>query len=243
MLCLENSYQKECDALVMSANSKKVVLDTNLFYPRGGGQPCDTGMLMVTFGGDTNTPVDMPVNIFRVLSVSKVDGQIVHELDREGIHSNQKVKCVLDWDRRYKLMRSHTAAHALAGTMSKELGCLITGNQIEEDKVRFDFNLENFERDKFDAIVQKVNGFLKQDVELKVYSLPREEAMKIEGVVKLANALPPSITVLRIVEIPGLDIQADGGTHVKNLNEVGQIEIMKLENKGKENRRIYFKLI
>jgi Ser-tRNA(Ala) deacylase AlaX len=126
--------------------------------------------------------------------------------------------------------------------MHSSLGVLISGNQLEEDKTRFDFTMPDFDREKFDSVVKKANEALSSGVELKVYSLPREEAMKIPGVVKLAAALPPSISVLRIVEIPGVDVQADGGTHVRSLKEVGHIEIMRLDNKGKDNRRIYFTL-
>jgi Ser-tRNA(Ala) deacylase AlaX len=231
LLCLTDSYLKECDATVIEANGKEIILDKTLFYPRGGGQPTDTGKIVVN-GTE-----------YVVVAVSKKDGKIIHELDREGISTGAAVKCILNWERRYKLMRSHTAAHVLGATMHKEANVLITGNQIEEDKIRFDFNLETFDRNMFDEIVKKANEKLKGDVELKIYSLPRDEAMKIEGVVKLAVALPPQINELRIVEIPGIDIQADGGTHVKNIKECGQIELIKLENKGKDNRRIYFRII
>jgi misacylated tRNA(Ala) deacylase len=113
---------------------------------------------------------------------------------------------------------------------------------LEEDKTRFDFTLMDFDRDKFESVVKKANDELGRNIEIRTYSLPREEAMKIPGVVKLAGALPPAITILRIVEIPGIDVQADGGTHVKSLSEVGKIEILRLDNKGKDNRRIYFTL-
>lgn len=232
-LYLKDSYLKECESVVESTDGKGVVLDQSIFYPRGGGQPTDTGKLVSEDGRE-----------LRVVSVSRKSGKIVHDLEDEaGLKTGDKVQCVLDWERRYKLMRMHTAAHVLASMMHKELGVLITGNQLDVDKTRFDFSMEDFDREKFDEIVKKTNQVLSNNVELKIYSLPREEAMKIEGVVKLANALPPSITVLRIVEIPGIDIQADGGTHVRNLDEVGKIEIMKLENKGKNNRRIYFTLM
>jgi Ser-tRNA(Ala) deacylase AlaX len=171
------------------------------------------------------------------------EGKILHEVDSPFLKEGDKVKCVIDWERRYALMRMHTAAHVLAGTMHTKLGAQITGNQLEVEKTRFDFNLPEFEREKFDRIVEEANGLLQNDVELKIYSMPREEAMKIPGMVKLAGALPPAITELRIVEIPGIDTQADGGTHVRNLKEVGKIQIIKLENKGKDNRRIYFTLI
>jgi len=231
-LYLKDSYLKGCDAKVESVNGKEVVLDRTVFYPRGGGQPGDTGYISAS-GSE-----------FRVLNTIKKDGRIIHELEREvGMKAGDFVRCTLDWERRYRLMRMHTAAHVLGSMMFNELGAMITGNQLEIDKTRFDFNLGEFDRAKFDAAVAKANEALSRSVELRVYSLPREEAMKIPGVVKLAGALPPAISELRIVEIPGVDIQADGGTHVHNLSEVGRIEIMKLENKGKENRRIYFTLI
>lgn len=255
-LYLEDSYMRECDATVSATiDGKNVVLDQTVFYPRGGGQPGDTGKIFV---GDSSAEL-------RVLNVSKRDGRILHELDRavqdSELKAQDRVHLVLDWERRYRLMRMHTAAHMLAATMNRELGVLITGNELGEERTRFDFNTENFDRAVFDDIVKKANESLSRDVELKIYTLPREEAMKIPGVVKLAAllpgapgngpifgpaknrvALPPAITELRIVEIPGIDTQADGGTHVRNLKEVGQIELLKLENKGKTNRRIYFTL-
>ncbi len=231
-LYLEDSYKRECDAVVLEIADHGVVLDQTIFYPRGGGQPCDTGRMV------------FPDRESRVLNVMKKEGRIIHELEAgtQDAKAGDRVHLVLDWERRYRHMRMHTAAHVLGSTMYNDMGVLITGNELGEDRTRFDFNTENFDRALFDSIVKKVNGLLAQDVELKVYSLPRDEAMKIPGVVKLANALPPSITELRIVEIPGIDVQADGGTHVRNLKEVGQIELLKLENKGKTNRRIYFAL-
>jgi Ser-tRNA(Ala) deacylase AlaX len=239
-LYLEDSYMRECDAGVVEViEARGMVLDQTVFYPRGGGQPGDTGKMTITSGPGANREL-------RVVNVLKKDGKIIHELEagaqEAGIAVGSRVHLVLDWERRYCHMRMHTAAHVLAATMHREIGVLITGNEIGADKTRFDFNTENFDRALFDAIVKKANDSLSHDVELKIYTLPREEAMKIPGVVKLANALPPSITQLRIVEIPGIDTQADGGTHVKNLKEVGQIELLKLENKGKTNRRIYFAL-
>ncbi|MFH1785252.1 MAG: alanyl-tRNA editing protein AlaXM [Candidatus Micrarchaeota archaeon] len=227
-LYLEDSYLKECQATVESVNGKEIVLDQTIFYPRGGGQPSDTGK----------------INDFKVTTVMKKESKTIHELetDTHSLTEGTKVNCVLDWSRRYKLMRMHTAAHVLGALMYKELGVLISGNQLEEDKTRFDFTMDEFDRTAFEKVVEKANQELLKDIELKIYSLPREGAMKIEGVVKLAAALPPSISVLRIVEIPGIDIQADGGTHVKNLKEVGKISILKMENKGKSNRRIYFTL-
>jgi Ser-tRNA(Ala) deacylase AlaX len=232
LLCLEDSYRKDCDAVVVSAIGKEMVLDQTVFYPRGGGQPSDTGRIIAGDGSSNH-----------VVEVSKKAGRVIHLLEHESTYATgSRVKCVIDWERRYKLMRMHTAAHVLGATMHKELGVLISGNQLETDKSRFDFNMEAFDRAQFEEIVRKANESLSGDVELKVYSLPREEAMRIPGVVKLAGALPPAISELRIVEIPGVDLQADGGTHVRSLREVGRIELLRLDNRGKDNRRIYFTL-
>lgn len=229
---LEDSYAKSCGALVEKLISpNEVTLSTNLFYPRGGGQPSDTGKIMKN--GET----------FSVIEVCKKDGEIILKLDKAGLSVGDSIACELNWERRYRLMRSHTAAHILSTVMQKETGALITGNQLDVDKTRFDFSLENFDRELMDKMVQNANGEILKNANVKIYSMPREEAMKISGIVKLASALPPAISVLRIVEIEGIDLQADGGTHVKNTSEIGKIELVKMENKGAQNRRIYFKLV
>jgi misacylated tRNA(Ala) deacylase len=230
-LFLEDGYLKECDAVVVSVKDGKfVVLDQTIFYPKGGGQPCDTGKI---FGGK---------EVYNVVYVGKFSGEISHEVDRLGLKAGDRVRCVLDWDRRYRLMRSHTAAHLFASLLCNGTGALVTGNQLETDKIRFDFSLAQFNPEILEEYVTKTNELLKKDTPVKSYELPREEALKIPGVVKMAEAFPPDIPRLRIVELVNLDKQADGGTHVKNLNEVGQIRLLKTENKGKNNRRIYFTL-
>ena len=137
-------------------------------------------------------------------------------------------------------MRSHTAAHTLASILHQETGALITGNQLDVDKIRFDFNLEKFDQEIFLTYIEKANNLFKQDIPVRWYELPREEALKIPGIVKMAGAFPPELDTLRIVQIEGIDTQADGGTHVRNLKEVGLIRLLKAENKGKSNRRVYF---
>jgi misacylated tRNA(Ala) deacylase len=139
-------------------------------------------------------------------------------------------------------MRSHTAAHVLAAVLNKGTGALITGNQLEEDHVRFDFSLEKFDKALLESYLAKANKLFGADIPVIWYELPREEVLQIPGIVKMAEAFPPDLPILRIVEIVGVDKQADGGTHVKNLREIGKVELMKTENKGKNNRRIYFKL-
>ncbi|MCW4032641.1 MAG: alanyl-tRNA editing protein AlaXM [Candidatus Bathyarchaeota archaeon] len=231
-LYLQDSYLKEYDATILSVKDDKyVVLDQTIFHPKGGGQPWDTGKII---SGSEN---------YNVVYVGKFSGDISHEVDRPGLKAGDKVHCELDWERRYKLMRSHTAAHTLATILMNETGALITGNQLEVDKIRFDFSIEKFDREALGNYIHKANELFKQDIPVSWYELPREEAMKIPGVVKLAKALPPNVSSLRIVEIEGFDKQADAGTHVKNLKEIGVIEMIKAENKGKNNRRIYFKLV
>ena len=230
-LFLVDSYLKESKAIVVSVkNGKYVCLDQTIFYPKGGGQPHDTGKII------------KENEVYNVVYVGKFSGEISHEVDHTGLQVGDNVCCVLNWERRYKLMRSHTAAHVLAALINKGTGALITGNQIQEDRVRFDFSLEKFARALLEKYLVKANELFGTDVPVKWYELPREEAMLIPGIVKMAGALPPDIPSLRIVEIVGVDSQADGGTHVRNLNEVGNVELIKTENKGKNNRRIYFKL-
>jgi len=230
-LFLIDSYLKETKAKVISIkNGKYVTLDQTVFYPKGGGQPYDTGRLI------------KGKEIYNVVYVGKFSGEISHEVDEDGLQTGDEVYCVLNWDRRYKLMRSHTAAHVLASLLNRGTGAFITGNQLEEDHVRFDFSLEKYNRELLEEYLEKANKLFGTDVPVKWYKLPREEAMKIPGVVKMAKAFPPELPVLRIVEIVGVDRQADGGTHVRNLREVGKVELIKTENKGKNNRRIYFKL-
>lgn len=231
-LYLKDSYLRECDALVASVkNGRYIVLDQTVFYPKGGGQPWDTGKIVK---GD---------EVYNVVYVGKFSGEISHEVDRAGLKEGDGVHCVLNWERRFKLMRSHTAAHTLASLFCRETGALITGNQLEEDKVRFDFNLREYNREILKRYIDKTNSLLGKDIPVKWYEIPREEALKIPDVFKMAKPSFPDVPKLRIVEIVDVDKQADGGTHVKNLKEVGQIELLKTENKGKNNRRVYFKLL
>lgn len=230
-LYLEDSYLRECNANVVSVkDSKYIVLNQTIFYPKGGGQPWDTGKILK--GNE----------VFNVVYVGKFSDKISHEVDRDGLKEGDNVHCVLNWDRRYKLMQSHTSAHVFASLLCRGTGALVTGNQLAEDKIRFDFSLERYNQEIITKYIHEANELLGKNIPVKWYEIPRKEALKIPGIVKMAEALPPDVPKLRIVEIEGVDKQADGGTHVKNLKEVGRIKLVKTQNKGKHNRRVYFTL-
>ena len=222
----DDMYAKEFTAKVDWVDGNRVVLDQTAFNPHGGGLLGDTGSL-----DDT-----------KVVDTVKGDGEaIVHILDSPANFAvGSNVHGTLDWDRRYKIMRMHTSAHLLSSIFNKQTGALITGNQIEPDKSRIDFSLENFDRERMLACCNQANEAIVKNPPVKTYFLKREDALKIPGIIKLATAAPPNVQELRIVEIDGYDVQADGGVHVKSLGEIGKIEPMKFENKGKSNRRLYF---
>lgn len=231
LLFLEDSYAKEADAHVIEALAEGVILDQTIFYYSSGGQPCDIGVLLKN---------GKPSEVKEVL---KKEGKIIHFLSRpHDFAAGDLVHLKIDWERRYKLMRTHTAAHILSSVMFRRAGILVTGNQLGTSHTRFDFNMKNFDRAFIEDCILEASNECAKGHGIKTYSLAREEAMKIEGVVKLAGALPPSLSHLRIVQIGNIDTQADGGTHVRNTQEVGKIIFEKAENKGAENRRIYFKL-
>ena len=229
LLYMDDSYLKQCEAIVEEVDNCKIILNQTIFYPQGGGVPCDIGKII---RGNEE---------FIVIKVMKEEGKVIHYVDREGLKKEDSINCILDWDRRYILMSYHTAAHVLAGTLNTDTGALITGNQIELDKTRFDFDLENFDRSILENQVEKVNSYFGSDIPVSIFYMLREEALKIPGMVKLASVLPPEVNELRIVKIGEIDTQADGGCHVKNLKEIPKIEIIELKNKGKNNRRVYFK--
>ncbi len=231
MIWMTDCYVKEWDAEVVKANGKYVVINPVNFYPKSGGLAWDTGRIITESGEE-----------YKVVYSGKFEGLVSLELDREGLAPRQKVHCILDWDRRYKLMRLHTAVHVLAAVIHKRSGALITGNYLDIEKSRMDFSLEKFDRDEFIEYIEEANRILEEGHPVKIYFLPKEEAMKIPGIVKLASKMPPEVKELRIVEIEGVDIQADGGPHVANTKECGRIQVLKFENKGKNNRRVYFDL-
>ena len=229
-LYMEDSYTKEADAVVKSVTDKFIVLDQSIFYPNGGGQPSDSGKLIKD--GEE----------FNVVFAKKIGQDISLEVDKEGLKQGDRVKQVLDWDRRLKLMRMHTAAHIVSGIFHNAAKAKITGNQLDIDKTRIDFDLENFDREKIDFFIANSNKIVEADFPIKIYSIPRAEAEQDESLARLTKGLPEGIQEIRIVDIEGFDRQADGGTHVKSTAEVGKIVFLKADNKGAARRRVYFTL-
>ena len=238
-LYMKDSYIKEFEGVVESVKEDKfVVLNRTYFYPSGGGQPHDTGIM--TCNGETCNGKTYNDECYRVIYVGKFSGQISHEVSKPGLKPGDKIVGKIDWDRRYRLMRMHTAAHIIDAVLYKTAGALCTGNQLGVDKSRIDFSLEMLDREKMRGYIDMANEFVKKAIDVKIYFMRREEALKIPGVVKLASVMPPTADELRIVEIPGVDLQADGGTQVKNTSEIGEINFLSVENKGKDNRRLYY---
>jgi misacylated tRNA(Ala) deacylase len=221
----EQPYSRDFTAKIIGSNGTQLELDQTLFYPRGGGVSCDTGVL----------------DGLKVVETSKEGDRILHTLESPTSFAvGQTVTGRVDWDRRHRLMRMHTAGHLLSALFYSGAKCLITGNQIDVGRSRMDFSLEVFDRSQIEGFVKEANKLITHDAPVKSYFLERSEALKIPDMVKLAEAAPPVEAQLRIVEIAGIDRQADGGLHVAHLSEIGKIELLKLENKGKTNRRLYY---
>lgn len=230
-LYLYDSYLKEFEAKIQRVTGNQIILDQTAFHPLTGGVAYDTGYL---------TKGNMKCKVIKV-EINKETKEVIHMLEEEvNLRQGDLVKGILDWERRYRLMRLHTAAHLIAAIMYRDYNALITGGQVDYKHAKLDFNLPKTNREIFEAAVEKANKEASKNIPLKIYFLTREEALKISGVVKLAERMPPEEKELRIVEIPGIDIQADGGPHVKNTEEIEEILLVKIENKGKNKRRIYF---
>jgi len=220
-----DAYLKVFDARVQRVEGNRVALDRTAFNPKGGGLVSDTGSL----------------EGIRTSEVLKEGEEIIHVLEQvPRFLAGDSVHGIIDWGRRYRIMRMHTAAHLLSTIVHGETGALITGNQIAPEESRVDFNLVEFDRDKLSYYVEKVNEIVKRGAEVKTFFMKREEALGVPGLVKLANAAPPTVAELRIVQIGEVDTQADGGVHVKNTGEIGEVVGLRAENKGKSNRRLYF---
>ena len=230
-----DSYIKDFEAVVTEVDEENhgVALDRTAFYPGGGGQAHDTGTL--EWNGKT----------FNLIRVKRIEGKYVHLLEGEDPlpEVGDDVKGIIDWDRRYQLMRTHTAMHILCGVVFRDYGALVTGGNMDPLQGRMDFEFETMHGELVSEIEESINKEVSNARDLHVKILPREEAFQIPDLIRTKiNLLPEGIKEVRTVEIIGLDLQADGGTHVKNTSEVGKIKVTDYKSKGKINKRIYFEL-
>ena len=230
-LYLEDSYLKEWGTKVKEVdNDKFIILEETAFYPASGGQPGDEGVM------------ETKNETFKVIYSGKFNGDISHEVNKPGLKPGDKVQCQIDWNRRYRLMKMHTATHILSEIIYRETNALITGGQMGIEKSRMDFALEDYDPDKIREYIEIANKKIQANLPVTVKFLPRGEAIQLPQVSKLAKGLSEDLETIRIVNIGDFDIQADGGTHVKNTSEIGKIKLLKIDNRGRNNRRIYFTL-
>ncbi|MGA2615375.1 MAG: alanyl-tRNA editing protein [Spirochaetia bacterium] len=230
LLCHADSYLKEFDAKVMEVNAaeRAVALDRTAFFPGGGGQPCDRGWLN-----------DIPV-----ARTGRQGDLIWHWLEGDPPSSGSQAHGKIDWELRYKLMRTHTAFHILCGVVWRDWKAQVTGGNMEPLRGRMDFEFETLQHDLVAEIEKRINAEVLAARPVSVRTLPREEAFQIPDLIRTKiNLLPEGIQEVRIVEIGGLDLQADGGTHVANTREVGAIRITGYESKGRINKRIKLEIL
>jgi misacylated tRNA(Ala) deacylase len=227
LLYQTDSYLREFDAMVTTAEGNAVVLDRSAFYPGGGGQPNDAGVLRAKDGE------------LKVTKVRKTGDNVWHEIEGRLPAVGTLVHGVVDWERRYPLMRTHTAMHILCGVIFRDYGASVTGGNMEPLRGRMDFEFETMRQELVREIEEKVNVEVAAARDVRIKILPREQAFQIPDLIRTKiNLLPEGIMQVRTVEIVGLDLQADGGTHVANTREVGHIRVVDYKSKGKINKRI-----
>ncbi len=244
-ICYRDAYARSCEATVQSVDASGgdvvVTLDRTVFYPGGGGQPADSGTLLAldpVWGGQR----------WQVASARRTGESIAHVLagvtPDDAPEPGVRVRVDIEWERRHLLMRTHTALHTLCGVVWRDYGAQVTGGNMEPGGGRMDFEFERMSGDLVGEIEAKVNAELAAGREVRVRVLPRDEAFAIPDLIRTkVNLLPAGIAEVRTVEIVGLDLQADGGTHVANTTEVGRIRVTGYESKGRINKRIRLEVI
>lgn len=230
-----DSYLTKFEATILSVDDDlhALELDRTVFYPGGGGQPPDYGMLMIQ--GTT----------YKVTRAKYMRGKIIHLIEGDAPlpAKDSLVHAEIDWEYRYKLMRTHTAMHILCGVIFRDYGASVTGGDMDLLKGRMDFEFETMHKELVERIEQAINVEVSNSRPIRTQILPREQAFKIPDLIRTKiNLLPETIQEVRTVEIEGLDLQADGGTHVRNTAEVGYIRVVDYKSKGKINKRIYVEL-
>ncbi len=227
LLFHDHSYLREFDATVTGETETGIVLDRTAFYTGGGGQPSDTGTL--TADGHE----------YEVAGVKRDGGLLVHLINGAMPKAGSGVSGRIDWERRYRLMRTHTALHILCGVVWRDYGALVTGGNMQPGEARMDFELERMSADFAEEVEAKINAEVAASRMVLVANLPREEAEQIPDLIRTKiNLLPSNISEVRTIDIQGLDVQADGGTHVNNTTEVGRIRVVGHESKGRINKRL-----
>ena len=222
-----DSYLVEFEASVAEVLDQGVLLDRTAFYPGGGGQPCDTGGL------------SLEGRAFPVTGVARVGGRIVHQIEGPLPPVGSRVIGRIDWDRRYLLMRTHTALHMLCGVVWRDYGAKVTGGDMRPGEARMDFELEHMSAQFAEEVEEKVNAEVAAARQVRAGNLTRQDAEQVPDLIRTKiNLLPANIREVRTIDITGLDLQADGGTHVANTREVGAIKVMGHESKGRINKRL-----
>jgi len=226
-----DSYLRAFDAVIAATDGQSATLDRTAFYPGGGGQPADLGVLSWEAGSA------------QVVKIQRNGADLWHILDGDPPPPGTAVRGSLDWARRYRLMRTHTALHVLCGVVWRDYGALVTGGNMEPLKGRMDFEFETMHKELVAEIEANVNAEIAKNHDVRTAILHREEAFQIPDLIRTKiNLLPPQIQEVRTVEIVGLDLQADGGTHVANTGEVGRVRVVDYKSKGAINKRIYIEL-
>ncbi len=228
-LCKTDAYEREAQAIVTEVRPDGIVLDRTVFYVRGGGQPGDTGAIEWSGGR------------LGVADTVRSGGTLVHVVDDPAAAPSRgtAVRCTLDWNRRYLLMRTHTALHVLSGLVWTRYGAKVTGGNMEPGEARMDFELEAITADFGREVEAALNEALASDRTVRVLFMPRAEALSDPDLVRTkVNLIPESVDPIRIIDIEGIDRQADGGTHVASTGEVGGVRVVKTENKGKGFKRM-----
>ena len=227
----QDAYLQEFEAIVTQLSEDRVALDRTAFFPGGGGQPSDLGR--IARDGDE----------FVVAKVKTEAGEIWHTVDPEGLREGDAVVAYLDWQNRYKLMRTHTAMHILCGVIWRDYGASVTGGNMTPGRGRMDFEFERMQKELVEEIEAKINVEVDAARPISAEVLPREQAFEIPDLIRTKiNLLPEGIQQVRVVEIGGLDLQADGGTHVSNTSEVGRIRVVDYKSKGRINKRLVVEL-
>ena len=231
LLYLTESYLKEFDAQVVDIREQAVVLDRTAFYPGGGGQPGDTGSLR------------SEVSSWQVTSVRRREGVVWHQVEGAPPALGDALSGSLDWERRYQIMRTHTAMHILCGVIWRDYGASVTGGNMEPLRGRMDFEFEQMHKELVHEIEASINAEVEKARAIQSRILDRKEAFEIPDLIRTKiNLLPEGIPRVRVVEIVGLDLQADGGTHVANTEEVGPLRIVDYKSKGAINKRLVLAL-